>query len=77
MKGTDVDLVDEIELEAVTQAILKHSHGKKEYWIGDRKIEYRDLQELYDRQQYLRTRIAIASGKLKPGGRNVGIGFSN
>ena len=68
---------DEIELEAVTQAIARHSNGIKEYWIGDRKMEYRDLQELYDRQQYLRTRIAISSGKLKAGGRNVGIRFSN
>ena len=67
--------VDEIELEQVNQAIAKLSNGIKEYWIGDRKLEYRDLDELYKRQQYLRTRVAIASGKLKPGGRNIGVSF--
>lgn len=67
---------DEIELEAITQAIAKHSgSGIKEYWIGDRKIEYQDLNQLYQRQDYLRKRIAIASGKLKPGGRNVGVSY--
>ena len=68
---------DEIELEAITQAIARHSNGVKEYWIGDRKMEYRDLQELYDRQQYLRTRIAMAKNPSRIGGSNVGIRFSN
>lgn len=68
---------DEKELELITQAIANHSHGKKSYQIGDRRMEYRDLNELYQRQAYLRQRIAIASGKLKPGGRNVGIRFCN
>ncbi len=40
---------DEIELEAVTQAIAKHSNGIKEYWIGDRKMEYRNLIESSER----------------------------
>lgn len=67
---------DEKELEKVNNTIANYSHGKKSYQIGDRRMEYRDLNELYQRQQYLRTRIAIASGKLKPGGRNIGVSFS-
>lgn len=73
----EVRSADEIELEAVTQAIAKHSNGIKEYWIGDRKMEYRDLNELYQRQRELRQRIAIASGRIKPGGKNVGVSFSS
>ena len=64
----------EIELEQVNNALLK---GIAEYRIGDRMVRYQDLGELGKRQQYLRNRIAIASGKLKPGGRNVGVRFSD
>ena len=69
--------VDEIELEAITQAISRHSNGVKEYWIGDRKMEYRDLNELYQRQAYLRHRIAMRKNPSAIGGRNVPIRFSN
>lgn len=67
---------DEIELEKVNDTIANYSHGKKSYKIGDREMVYRDLEELYKRQAYLRRRIAIASGKLKPGGRNIGVRFN-
>ena len=67
---------DEIELENITQAINKlASGGVKEYWIGDRKMEYQDLEQLTKRQAYLRRRIAIAQGRIKPGGRNIGVRF--
>lgn len=67
---------DEIELEGITQAIAKLAGGAvAEYWIGDRKMRYQDLSQLTERQKYLRSRIAIASGKLKPGGRDVGVRF--
>ncbi|MEM8828778.1 MAG: hypothetical protein AAGE96_05405 [Cyanobacteria bacterium P01_G01_bin.19] len=69
---------DEIELEAITQAIAKlASGGVAEYYIGDRRVRYQDLDQLTKRQEYLRRRIAIASGKMKPGGRNIGARFCN
>ena len=67
---------DEIELEEITKAIAKlASGGVSEYRIGDRMMQYQDLSELTKRQQYLRHRVAIASGKSKAGGRNVGVRF--
>ncbi|MEM7756577.1 MAG: hypothetical protein AAF298_00395 [Cyanobacteria bacterium P01_A01_bin.40] len=69
---------DEIELEAITKAINKLASGAvAEYYIGDRRMRYQDLGELTKRQQYLRTRIAIASGRIKAGGRNVGVRFND
>lgn len=69
---------DEIELEEITKAIAKLASGAvSEYWIGDRKLRYQDLSELTKRQQYLRHRVAIASGKSKAGGTNVGVRFLN
>lgn len=68
---------DEIELEEITKAITKLSTGAvSEYEIGDRRMRYQDLDKLTARQRELRHRIAIASGRLKPGGRNVGVRFS-
>ncbi|MEL6493554.1 MAG: hypothetical protein AAFQ41_00340 [Cyanobacteria bacterium J06623_7] len=70
--------LDEIELEAVTKAIAKLVSGAvAEYRVGDRMMRYQDLGELTKRQQYLRNRVAIANGRLKPGGRNVGVRFNN
>lgn len=67
---------DEIELELITNAIAKLKSGAvAEYRIGDRMMRYTDLGELTKRQQYLRTRVAIANGRLKPGGRNIGVRF--
>ena len=69
---------DEIELEEITKAILKLSSGAvSEYWIGDRKLRYQDLEQLTERQQYLRNRIAMRKNPSRIGGRNVGIKFSN
>lgn len=69
---------DEKELEEVTRAIAEViSGGVAEYYIGTRRVRYQDLQLLTDRQRELRQRIAIASGRIKPGGRNVGVSFKN
>lgn len=67
---------DENELSLITQAITKLASGAvAEYYIGDRRMRYQDLEELTKRQAYLRKRIVIASGKIKAGGRNVGVRF--
>ena len=67
---------DEIELELITKAIAKLASGAVvEYRIGDRMMRYQDINQLTNRLKYLRTRIAIANGKLKPGGQNIGIRF--
>ena len=69
---------DEIELEQITQAIAKLVSGAvAEYRIGDRMMRYQDLDALTRRQEYLRRRIAIANGKVSPGGRNVGVSFNS
>ena len=67
---------DEIELELITNAIASLASGAvAEYRIGDRMMRYQDINQLTDRLKYLRTRIAIATGKIKPGGRNIGVRF--
>ena len=67
---------DEIELEQITQAIAKLASGAvAEYEIGDRRMRYTDLDKLTRRQEYLRQRIAIANGSIRPGGRNVGTSY--
>lgn len=68
----DTRSADEIELEEINNALNK---GITEYRIGDRMMRYHSLEELSKRQKYLRNRIAIAQGKIKPGGRNLGVGF--
>ncbi len=69
---------DEKELEEITKAILKLSSGAvSEYWIGDRKLKYQDLEQLTKRQQYLRHRVAMAKNRGAIGGRNVGVRFSD
>ncbi len=69
---------DEIELEAITQAIAKLASGAvAEYEIGDRRMRYQDLDSLTRRQKYLRNRIAMAKNKGSVGGRNVGVRYSS
>ncbi len=69
---------DEIELEAITQAIATLAKGGvAEYYIGDRRMRYQDLGDLTKRQQYLRNRIAMSKNPNNVGGRNVGIRFSS
>ena len=63
---------DEKELEELNKALSK---GITEYRIGDRMMRYHSLEELSKRQKHLRNRIAIAQGRIKPGGRNLGVGF--
>ena len=67
---------DEIELEEITKSINKLASGAvSEYWIGDRKLKYQDLEQLTKRQQYLRHRVAMAKNRGAIGGRNVGVRF--
>ncbi len=67
---------DEIELEAITKAIAElSSKNVAEYYIGTRRVRYNNLTELYERQKYLRNRIAKRKNKSTIGGRNVGIRF--
>ncbi len=69
---------DEIELENINKAINKLASGAvSEYWIGDRKLRYQDLEQLTKRQQYLRNRVAMRKNPSAIGGRNVGIRFSH
>ena len=69
---------DEIELEQITTAIAKLASGAvAEYEIGDRRMRYQDLDRLTRRKEYLRRRIAIASGKVSPGGGNIGVSFNS
>jgi hypothetical protein len=69
---------DEIELETITSAIARLVSGAvSEYRIGDRMMRYQDLNQLTQRQQYLRNRIAKAKNPGSIGGRNVGIRFEN
>ena len=71
----DTRLPEERELIAVSEAIKKLSNGVAEYEIGSRKVRYHDLQQLYQRQTYLRNRIAKIKNPNSLGGRNVGIRF--
>ena len=67
---------DEIELELITTAIAKIASGAvAEYRVGDRMMRYQDLDQLTRRQEYLTRRIAIANGRVKPGGRNAGVSY--
>ena len=63
------------ELELVTEAIEKLSNGVAEYYIGDRRMRYTDLPQLYERQKYLQNRIAKLNNRSFVGGRNVAYGF--
>lgn len=67
---------DEIELEKVRNAISSGlSDGVAEYEIGERKVKYHSLDELYRRERYLLHRIAKRKNKSTIGGRNVGVRF--
>jgi hypothetical protein len=77
---TQIDFrsTDEKELAIITEAIAKLVSGAvSEYRIGDRMMRYQDLNQLTQRQQYLRNRIAKAKNPGSIGGRNVGIRFEN
>lgn len=66
----------EIELELVENAIRTGlKDGVAEYEIGDRKVRYQSLDELFKRQRYLKRQIAIARNPSLRRGRNVQIGF--
>ncbi|WP_319419477.1 hypothetical protein [Pleurocapsa sp. FMAR1] len=74
--GFEARFSDEIELELLTKAIAElSSKNVAEYYIGTRKVRYNDLASLYERQKYLRNRIAKLKNKSSIGGRNVGVSF--
>lgn len=67
---------DEIELDKVREAIANAlSGGVAEYYIGERRIRYHSLDELYKRERYLVQRVAKRKNKGSIGGRNVGVRF--
>lgn len=71
----DTRTAEEKELEQLNIAIAKLSDGVAEYYIGDRRVRYQDLGSLYERQKYLRNRIAKIKNRASIGGRNVGVRF--
>lgn len=67
---------EEIELEQLNAAISAlTSKNIAEYYIGIRRVRYHDLASLYDRQAYLRRRIARMKNKSSIGGCNVPVSF--
>lgn len=72
----DIRTTEEKELAALNEAIFKLSSGVAEYSIGDRRVRYSELPQLYERQKYLQNRIARMKNRGNIGGRNVGIRFS-
>lgn len=71
----DTRTSEEKELEELEFAIAKLSSGVAEYYIGTRRVRYSELPQLYERQEYLRNRIAMIKNRGSIGGRNVGIRF--
>ena len=68
---------DEIELEELNKAIAKlSSRAVAEYYIGDRRVRYADLPNLYQRQIYLQRRINLKKNPHLKNGRNTLIGFN-
>ena len=67
---------EEIELELVRSAIFKVAEGGvAEYEIGERRVRYSSLDELYKRERYLVNRIAKRKNRSIIGGRSVPIRF--
>ena len=68
---------DEIELENIENAIasLIANGAVQEYWIGERRVTYADLGELYKERDRLRVRVAMLKNPSYIGGRNVKGGF--
>ena len=67
---------EEIELELVRSAIVKVAEGGvAEYEIGERRVRYSSLDELYQRERYLVNRIAKLKNRSIIGGRSVPIRF--
>lgn len=69
----DLRSKDEIELEKLAQAIasMLENGGVAEYYIGERRVRYSSLEELYKERDRLRRRVAMAKNKAMIGGRNV------
>jgi hypothetical protein len=75
LTSLDTRLPEEKELEEIDKAISALSNGVAEYYIGTRKVRYIDVYQLYERQRYLRNRIAKIKNRCHIGGVNVGINF--
>jgi hypothetical protein len=75
LTNLDTALTEEKELEEVEKAIASLSNGVAEYYIGTRKVRYVDLSQLYERQRYLKNRIAKIKNRSLIGGLNVGVNF--
>ena len=73
----EVKSSDEIELEAIENAIAKMltNGGVAEYQIKSRKIRYHSLDELYKQRDRLRIRIARRKNRGTIGGQNIGVSF--
>lgn len=69
----DTRTTEQKELELLNEAIAKLSSGVAEYYIGDRRVRYTELPQLYERQKYLQNRLASMKNKSSIGGRNVRI----
>jgi hypothetical protein len=75
MGGLDTRSKEEKELEEIEKAIASLSNGVAEYYVGTRRVRYVDLSVLYERQNYLRNRMARRKNPKLIGGRNVGVKF--
>jgi hypothetical protein len=76
LTSLDTRLEEEKELEEISKAISALSNGVAEYYIGTRKVRYIDVYQLYERQRYLRNRIAKIKNRSIIGGVNVGVNFN-
>ena len=71
----DNTLPEEKELAAIQKAITALSNGVAEYYIGERRIRYVELPQLYEREKYLKNRLAKIKNKGIVGGRNLPVRF--
>lgn len=73
LTSLDTRSSEEKELAELEKAIAQLSNGVQEYYIGTRRVRYADLNQLYERQKYLKNRIAKMKRPRAIGGRNVGV----
>ena len=75
LDSLDTRTPDEIELEQLNKAIQNLSSGVEEYEIGERRVRYTDLPNLYQRQRYLQRRINLTKNPQFRNGRDTQISF--
>ncbi len=73
----EVKTSDEIELEAIENAIAKMltNGGVAKYQIKSRKMRYHSLDELYRQRDRLRSGMVRRKNRGSIGGNNIGISF--